>query len=237
MLPPSDGGDTDPMSHFIASVTDLFEYVLRNNMDSDMVGITIRNQVNVQDKAVRVSFGRKDQLTENGIWCVFEKVAQSNARFHALDQLIVEVHSVRMPVDFGGGVKTKGRTLSVMAHLNMSIVEVKAENNCLAHALIIAIAKVTNDPNYKAYIQGHKIRPVIDHLLETTGIDLKNGDGFPELTKFQEHFKEYRIVYGGLHYEDIVFDGQVESEKRLNLLFDDVTCHVITDVTGAMAKR
>jgi hypothetical protein len=129
---PSVGADTYPMSHFIASVTDLFEYALRVFRDSDMVGIHIRNQINVQDKAVGLSFRRKDQLTENVIWKVFEKVSQSNGRFNVLDQLIVEVHSVRIPGGFGGGVKTKGRPLSVMAHLKKSIVEVKAENNCLA---------------------------------------------------------------------------------------------------------
>jgi hypothetical protein len=205
-----------------------------------MIGITIRNEVNMQDKAIGLSFRRKDQLTEKVIWSVFEKVAQSNARFNALDQLIVEVHSVRMPVGFGRSVKTKGRPLSVMAHLKKSIVEVKAETNCLAHALIIAVAKVTNDPNYKAYIQGRKIRPVVDQVLEATGIDLKDGGGILELTRFQEYFKEYRIVvYGGLNFEDTVFDGRVESEKRLNLLYDDVTrhYHVINNVTAAMAKR
>jgi hypothetical protein len=141
-----------------------------------------------------------------------------------------------MPIGFGR-VKTKGRPLSVTAHLKKSIVEVKAETNCLAHALIIAIAK-TNDPNYKAYRQGRKILPMDDKLLETTRIDLKDGGGIQELMKFQEHFKEYRIVvYGGLNCEAIVFDGQAESEKRLNLLFDDFTYHhVITNVTDAMAN-
>jgi hypothetical protein len=102
MLPPSAGTDTDPLSHFIASVTDLFEYALRDFRRSDMVGINICNQVNVQDKMIGISFRRKEQLTENVIRSVFEKVAQSNARFNALDQLIVEEHSVRMPVGFGG---------------------------------------------------------------------------------------------------------------------------------------
>jgi hypothetical protein len=126
-----------------------------------------------------------------------------------------------------------------MVHLKRSVVEIKAENIGLAHALIIAIARVTNYPINKAYRQGRKILPVVDHLLETTGIELKNGGGIPELMKFQEHFKEYRIyVNGGLNCEDIVFDGLVESEKRLNLLYDDVMFHyhVITNVTGAMAK-
>jgi len=59
------------MSHFIASVTDLFEYALRNCSDSDMVGITISNEVNVQEKGVGISFSRKDQLTGDVIWSVF----------------------------------------------------------------------------------------------------------------------------------------------------------------------
>jgi hypothetical protein len=41
LLPPSDA--TDPVTHFLASVNDLFEYALRDCSDSDMVGITIRN--------------------------------------------------------------------------------------------------------------------------------------------------------------------------------------------------
>jgi len=36
------GENTNPMSHFLASVTELFEYALRNCEDS-MVGITTSN--------------------------------------------------------------------------------------------------------------------------------------------------------------------------------------------------
>ena len=58
------------------------------------------------------------------------------------------LHSVRMSVGFGfSGVKTLGRSISIIAHLKKSIVQVKTETNCLANALIIAIAKLTNDPN------------------------------------------------------------------------------------------
>jgi hypothetical protein len=70
------------------------------------------------------------------------------------------VHSIKIPVGNGGGIPTKGRPLNTMVHLKRSIIEVKAENNCLAHALVIAVAKLTNDRDYKAYIQGRKIRPL-----------------------------------------------------------------------------
>jgi len=65
------------MSHFQASVPELFEYALRDLQDSDIVGLTIRNEVNVQDKPIGFSFRRKDQISENVIWSVFEKVVQS----------------------------------------------------------------------------------------------------------------------------------------------------------------
>jgi len=111
-----------------------------------------------------------------------------------------------MPVGFGKHVITStGRTLSVMAHLKTKMVEMKAEENCSAHALLIAIVKVDKDTSYKAYIQGRKIRHVVETLLETTGIDLSNGAVITELVRFQEHFWDYKIVvYRGLSCENNV---------------------------------
>jgi hypothetical protein len=68
------------------------------------------------------------------MWRVFDKVSQSNDRFNATDSLIVTIHSVTIPVGFGkDAIKRKGRQLATMAHQNRSIVEVRAEENCLAH--------------------------------------------------------------------------------------------------------
>jgi len=47
------------MSHFLASVTELFEYALRDLEDSDMIGVTISNEVNVKDSY-------RDQLQKKG---------------------------------------------------------------------------------------------------------------------------------------------------------------------------
>ena len=128
-----------------------------------------------------------------------------------------------------------------MVHLKRSIIEVRAEENCLAHALIIAIARLNNDPNYKSYRQGNKIRPLVKELLDASGIDLKNGAGIPELIRFQEHFRrEYKfMVYAGLLCDSVMFQGQCESDRRINLLFDEGTkhYHVIANLNGAMAKR
>ena len=110
------------------------------------------------------------------IWSLVQKVSQSNSRLNALDKLITTVHSVRMPVGLGKReIKSMGRPLSFMAQLKTSVVEVKAEDNCLAHAIIIAIAKAENDPEYAACRRGYKIRPVVQKLLAKTGIDLSGG--------------------------------------------------------------
>ena len=118
--------------------------------------------------------------------------------------------------------------------------KVKPATDCLAHALVIAIAKITNEPYYKSYRDGWKIGPVVQRLLERTGTNLDRGGGIEELTRFQKYFKGYRIfVFSGLNCEDIMFDGQVHTEKGINLLYDDVARHnhVILNITGSMVKR
>ena len=129
-------------------MNDLFEHALQNLSDSEMVGITIQNRVNQNDKLIGIIFRRKDQLAGEVTWSLVEKVSQSYFRFKGLDKLIMNVHSVRMPVGFGKpAMKSKGHPLAVMAQLKTSVVEVKAEDNCLAHA-ILAIAKAKNVPEY-----------------------------------------------------------------------------------------
>jgi len=127
-----------------------------------------------------------------------------------------------------------------MAHLKKGIVEVKADDNCLAHALIIAIASVHNESNYKSYHDGWKIRLLVQNLIKMTCIDLTNGAGFLELARSQKHFGEYKIlVYQAISCDNVMFERQVESSKRINLIYDEVDRHhhVIINPTSAMARR
>jgi hypothetical protein len=221
--PPSeDDTPPDTITHFLASINELFEYALQNVDDADMVGLVIRKLEDEKHISIGFSYRRKDQVSGDVIWSVFEKVFQPNSRFNALDKLVIEVNYEILPVGFGrAALKTKGRPVSEMVHLKRSIirVQVKTENNSLAHALIIAKAKLTNDPNYKSYRQGYKILPIVQQLLQTTGIDLSNGVGIPELIRFQDHFRDYKIVIDeGLHCEILMFEGYVESTNRIYLL-------------------
>ena len=50
LRPPSD--NTNPVIYFLASVNDLIEHALHDVGDSDMVGMTIQNQVIQNDKPI-----------------------------------------------------------------------------------------------------------------------------------------------------------------------------------------
>ena len=50
---------TNPALQFLASVNDLIEHALRDVDDSDMLGMTIQNHVNENDKPLGIRFRRK----------------------------------------------------------------------------------------------------------------------------------------------------------------------------------
>ena len=73
LLPPTDAAD--PVSQLLESLKDLFRHALHNLVESDMVGITIQNRVNQNEKPIGISFRRKDQLAEDVILYLVQKVS------------------------------------------------------------------------------------------------------------------------------------------------------------------
>jgi hypothetical protein len=166
-------------------------------------------------------------------------VSQSNPRFNAL-KFIMKVHSVRILVVLGRGIKNKGTPFSIMAQIKRRVVEVQAAENYLAYAIIIAKANTEKDPDCEAYRKGRKTRSVVKKMLAKTSVDLPGCVRIPEIIKFQKHFRDCKvIVYKGLACKDIMFEMQVYSPKRFNLLYDDIVWHyhVIVNITHAMAKK
>jgi hypothetical protein len=121
LLPPPNEGTPDPITHFESSVNALFGYALENIEDTDMVGLVIQNENTQKEKPIGFSFWRKKPLSVEVIWKPFEKVVQSNAKFNALDRLIVTVHTLKMPAGSrGDGLRSKGRHIDSLAHLKRS---------------------------------------------------------------------------------------------------------------------
>jgi len=150
------GEEQDPTTYLKECTTALTNYLVDKVQGRDLVGLRIRNTENVQDKVVGFSLLRRDLLKTDVVWSVLGKVIQSNARFALTDRLEVHLDRVMMPAG-NGGVMTKGRSLDLLSAIKRSIV-VKAAFLCLANALIIALAKVNNDPKYASYRDAYGLK-------------------------------------------------------------------------------
>jgi len=215
----------------------LTNYLFDDVRDRDLVRLRIRNTENVQDKVVGIRFRRRDQLKPNVIWSVLGKVVHNNARFGLNDHLEVHLDHVKMPAG-NGREKTRGWPLDVMSAIKKSMV--KTAFLCLAHALIIAMARVNGDPKYTLYRDGKCLKkPVEDHL-SASGVDLSNDGGLNEIEQFQNYLSDYKIiVYDGLNHGRVIFSANSLSNKKLYLLYDTDSGHynVITNLKAAMAKK
>jgi hypothetical protein len=116
----------------------------------------------------------------------------------------------------------------------------KAAFLCMAHALIIAMARVNGDPKYKSYKDGKALQKPIEDLLEAFGVDLSNGGVLEELQQFQPYLSYYKIiVFDGLKTDRDIFSGNSVSTKKLYLLYDSEAGHynAINNIKAAMAKK
>jgi hypothetical protein len=126
LLPPTEGKDSNPMSHLLASVSDLFEHALQNCDELDMVGITISNEENVDNKTIGLSFRKRDWITPDVVWSVFGKVANSNVTFKALDKLVLNIHYVKILIgNEGDEIPAKCRPLANMIYLKIVLLKLK----------------------------------------------------------------------------------------------------------------
>ena len=146
----------------------------------DWVGLRICNTQNVQVNVVCISLRRRDQFKPDVVLDVLGKVIQSNVRFGLTDRLEVHLDHIGMPAG-NGREKTKGRSLDVLNVIKRSIVVVRAAFLCLAHALIIALARVNGDSKYVSYRKGYQLDKRVEDLLKATSVDLSNGGGLEEL--------------------------------------------------------
>jgi hypothetical protein len=217
----------------------LTEYLVGEVLGRDLVGLRIRHIENVEDRVVGISMWCRDQFKPDVVWDVLGRFIQSNARFGLTDRLEVYLDHVRMPAG-NGREKTKGWSLDVLSAIRKSIVVVKAAFLCLTHALIIAMARVNDDPKYKSYRNGYQLDKPVEVILKSFGVDLSNGGGLEELQQFQEYLSEYKIiVYDGLSPDRLIFIVNSLSDEKLYLLYDSDSGHynLITNIKAAMAKK
>jgi hypothetical protein len=170
----------------------LTNFLVIDVRDRDLVGLRIRNTENVKDKVVGISFRRRLELKRDVVRGVLGKVVKSNVTFGLCDRFEVHLDNVRIPVS-KGREKTKGRHLDVLSAIKKSIVNVKSGFLCLAHALIIAMAKINGYPKYKSYRDSFSLKQPVQDLLSASGVDLANGGGLMNLNNFKIIFRTTKL--------------------------------------------
>ena len=119
---------------------------------------------------------------------------QSNRDFRLNDSVGVDVTTVEMP---HGGKGTKRASINIEKHLTKkrSIIRIQNKDElCLARALIVARAKIDNDPQY---------RSIVDHrwamqtrlareLHQKASVPL-SPCGLDEVKRFQTYLSDYQI--------------------------------------------
>ena len=70
----------------------------------------------------------------------------------------------------------------------------KATFLCLAHALIIAMARVNGDPKYKSNRDGYSLDKPVEDLMNASGVDLRNGGGLDDLS-FRTTFRTIKFWF------------------------------------------
>ena len=183
-------------------------------------------------------FMAPQQLTAERILSAVEKVVQSNQHFRLNNTANVNV----IHVSLTSGCKERKRArVNLEKHLERkkSVVRIQYKDNlCMARALVVAKAKIDEDPQYKS---------IVDHrwAMQTrmaqelhTNADVPLGRcGIEEANRFLMYLTEYQINIVSKEYSDKIIYNGPEKEKIIYLYMHDNHYDVITKMPGFFARN
>ena len=149
----------------------------------------------------------------------------------------INVIHVSMPV---GGKGNKRSEVNLEKHLKKkrSIIRIQNEDElCMARALVVAKAKLDNDPHYK-YVSDHR-KPMqarlAQELHQNAGVPF-GPCGIEQAKLFQAYLVEYQINIVSKEYNDNIIYNGPEKDKKIYLYMHDNHYDVITKMPGFFAR-
>ena len=194
------------------------------------------------DKPISLPFMTVEQLTSERLFSQFERVIQWNQDFRLNDTVTVDIIHVVSPQGSG---RSKRTTLDLREYLHKkkSIISINnnGDNLCLARALVVAIAKIEKDPNYKNLINPKR------KTQQARAMDLHHAAkvpfgpcGLPEVALFQKHLTNYEInIVSGNHNDAIIYPPKPSTDNNVTpiyLYYHDNHYDVITSMPGFLSK-
>jgi hypothetical protein len=160
----------------------------------------------------------RERLTTERVLAEFERVTQSNRHFHLNDSVDVNVVHVEMP---HGGKGTKRSELNLEKHLTKKRSIIRIRNNdqlCLTRALVVAKAKIDNDPQYTSIVNHRRAMQtrLARELHQKAAVPL-GPCGLDEVEQFQTYLSDYQInIVSKEHQNSLIYVGP-DQEKRIYL--------------------
>ena len=179
------------MTNLHEQLCNIFQQILDDTIDGvpshDQVRLIIHS--NQLEYPIAFPFMAPERLTSERVLSEFERVIQSNQNFRLNDSVDVNVPHVSLPV----GCKGKKRAdVNLEKHLEKkrSIIRIQNKDDlCMARALVVAKAKIENDPSYKSIVnhdRGTMQARLAQQLHENTNVPL-GPCGIAEAKQFQAY--------------------------------------------------
>ena len=190
------------------------------------------------DRPISLPFLPRDRLTPERFLAAVERVVQSNDQFTLDDSVNVNVVHVEMP---HGGAGKRRDVVNLQAYLNKKRCLIQIKNNdelCCARAIVVAKAKLDNDPQYTSIVnhRGTLQARLAHELHEQAGVPL-GPCGIEEIKKFQAVLPGYQLnVVSKEHLNIMIYSGP-ETDKCLYLYHHDNYYDVITSMPAFLARK
>ena len=142
-----------------------------------------------------------------------------------------------MPI---GGKRSKRSEVNLEKHLEekRSIIRIRNEDDlCTARALVVAKAKLDNDPQYKSIVD-HRWpmqTRLAKELHQNAGVPL-GPCGIEQAKQFRAYLAEYQINIVSKEYNNNIINNGPEKDKKIYLYMHDNHYDVITKMPGFFAR-
>ena len=174
--------------------------------ENDQVRFVLRSTQ--LETPISIPFVPLHQLTTERVFSQVQRVVQSNRDFRLNDTVSVDVIHVEAPQ--GSGRKKPRNIVNIKEYLHKKRSIITIYNNddlCLARALVVAIAKVENEPNYKNLtLPGRREQEKKARELHAAANVPLGPCGIPEVVLFQKYLTNYEInIVSGDHDNSIIY--------------------------------
>ena len=190
------------------------------------------------ENPISIPFLPLERLTPERVMSAVQHVIQSNRDFRLNDTVNVDLVHVEAPQGSG---RSKRSIVNIKEYLHKkgSVITIKNQDNlCLARALVVAIAKVKNAPNYsylRYHVRAQQIKAIELHA--KAKVPMGPSCGLEEVDMFQKHLTEYEInIVSGNHDNAIIYPSQPSTDKTpIYLFLHDNHYDVITSIPGFLS--